>query len=1031
MIPLETIAEGVASAKLYYIDLLNALLVELGKNCKGDVCKLQELQGLIRALNYDIKDEVNDDTTQALYVKLLNEIDGYSASYVIDPNVVYPYAPAGSVNVNWGNIVGIISNQTDLINYISSQIATTSPVKSVNGRTGIVTGLAEQASLQAEITRATNAEGTKANISGQVFTGAISAPNLSGTNTGDQTKTSLGLSNVDNTSDVNKPVSTSQQAALDLKATITSVTNETTARQAADSIEQTARIVGDNTLTTRVDTNSADILKSVEYGLVLTATAGQNFIQDARLVSMIPKGIFRGKFYTVGNASATPTDTPPLVAFDVTTGRITTDQNFYADETVWVLYSQLGNTAIVPGSVALQSDLANYTKNWQNLGSITGQPGFIINFNSVTKQIESSGSLFISFGPDYTAVTASNTAFDQSGAGTGFGGLNYLVFDKTTKTIKGLSNIKKSSYQTPNFIFLGSFWDDNVDTLSMPGSLLTINGKDKVKTWDKIASIIGETINYNINVNISTLNLEVTKTGNVLFLVIGASYFTIASGNTAYIKPSGQLTISGINYILFEKSTGQLLLVNYQSQVPYQNNNYVYVGSFLGVDINTLSILDCNFKINGAARPIPTPELPANLAYQSDVNDAKINAYKRTASTTSADVALSSVTAVGGDYTDQAFIWTSLFHKIPSDGFVKEITLRTKDDISALTAPQKVVQIFAVSIPTLGAAPYTVVSEVREFSVIAGTNIISITDLFIPKDAYLAIKSRTCLYPTLTGDKLYQVGATTTFNNLTLSFSFKLFGFTLSLLSTLELMYNKANKAITYEKLAGLKFSVLGDSISTFTGLDGVANPYYPTGDITTVDQVWWGKIIARTGMILNRCNAIGGTKIINKAANDISNRTGLLFSSGGTGTAPDVIFLFGGINDFINNGGTVLGSFADGDTDNTLSFYSAYRFTIKSLIATYPNARVFGLTPMKNFGWNNITNVPQINATGQKLTAFIDAIKECNSAYGIQTIDLYTNIQFTQNNYTQYLNDGLHPKLKGTSLMEAYIVNKLAEYYI
>ena len=38
-----------------------------------------------------------------------------------------------------------------------------------------------------------------------------------------QVKTNLGLNNVDNTSDLNKPVSTAQQAALDLKADITYV----------------------------------------------------------------------------------------------------------------------------------------------------------------------------------------------------------------------------------------------------------------------------------------------------------------------------------------------------------------------------------------------------------------------------------------------------------------------------------------------------------------------------------------------------------------------------------------------------------------------------------------------------------------------------------------------------------------------------------------------------------------------------------------------------------------------------------------
>jgi len=108
----------------------------------------------------------------------------------------------------------------------------------------------------------------KANLAGAVFTGAVSAPNLSNTNTGDETAATIkaklgaataaadgyltaadwssfngklsptgsgaaltgitaaqvGLGSVDNTSDAAKPVSTAQQAALDLKANLAGAT---------------------------------------------------------------------------------------------------------------------------------------------------------------------------------------------------------------------------------------------------------------------------------------------------------------------------------------------------------------------------------------------------------------------------------------------------------------------------------------------------------------------------------------------------------------------------------------------------------------------------------------------------------------------------------------------------------------------------------------------------------------------------------------------------------------------------------------
>jgi hypothetical protein len=118
--------------------------------------------------------------------------------------------------------------------------------------------------LKASITYVDSAiavlNGSKANLSGATFTGAISAPNLSGINTGDQdlsglatttaltsglaakeptiaagttaqywrgdkswqalNKTAVGLANVDNTAETAKPVSTAQQTALNLKANL-------------------------------------------------------------------------------------------------------------------------------------------------------------------------------------------------------------------------------------------------------------------------------------------------------------------------------------------------------------------------------------------------------------------------------------------------------------------------------------------------------------------------------------------------------------------------------------------------------------------------------------------------------------------------------------------------------------------------------------------------------------------------------------------------------------------------------------------
>lgn len=124
MIPFETISEVIGSAKVHYIYLLNNLLDKISLGCGPHDKRISELQcirGYIRALEYDIQADVNDDVTQEIYIKLLNIIDGESENYVIDPNVVLYSYPVGSVTVDWGNIGGNIYDQQDLIDLISTE----------------------------------------------------------------------------------------------------------------------------------------------------------------------------------------------------------------------------------------------------------------------------------------------------------------------------------------------------------------------------------------------------------------------------------------------------------------------------------------------------------------------------------------------------------------------------------------------------------------------------------------------------------------------------------------------------------------------------------------------------------------------------------------------------------------------------------------------------------------------------------------------------------------------------------------------
>lgn len=122
-------------------------------------------------------------------------------------------------------IVALIPDATsDLINDSGFITSAGAPVQSVNGNIGVVVldktsvGLGNVDNTSDTSKPVSTAQQTalnlKANLAGPTFTGTVSGI----------TKAMVGLSNVDNTSDASKPVSTAQQTALNLKANLASPT---------------------------------------------------------------------------------------------------------------------------------------------------------------------------------------------------------------------------------------------------------------------------------------------------------------------------------------------------------------------------------------------------------------------------------------------------------------------------------------------------------------------------------------------------------------------------------------------------------------------------------------------------------------------------------------------------------------------------------------------------------------------------------------------------------------------------------------
>jgi len=118
-----------------------------------------------------------------------------------------------TTSTNWGSIGGSLANQTDLNNALNLKAPLASPTftGTVSGITKSMVGLGNvdnTSDVNKPISSATQtALDTKAPLASPTFTGTVSGI----------TKSMVGLGNVDNTTDLLKPISTATQTALNLK----------------------------------------------------------------------------------------------------------------------------------------------------------------------------------------------------------------------------------------------------------------------------------------------------------------------------------------------------------------------------------------------------------------------------------------------------------------------------------------------------------------------------------------------------------------------------------------------------------------------------------------------------------------------------------------------------------------------------------------------------------------------------------------------------------------------------------------------
>ncbi len=181
---------------------------------------------------------------------------------------------------------------------------------------------------------------------------------------------------------------------------------------------------------------------------------------------------------------------------------------------------------------------------------------------------------------------------------------------------------------------------------------------------------------------------------------------------------------------------------------------------------------------------------------------------------------------------------------------------------------------------------------------------------------------------------------------------------------------------------AGPKVAILGDSLSTYKGYSLWKNYYYEES-LMNLEDTWWGRYLNDIGGQLSAGETLGASSISWNGQNLASyyNENSYMASdyrigrlaAGGT---PDIIFFFGGTNDFYWR--PEVGSFIPENNGMVDTFGNAYNTALAKMRMNYPQAQIICITPFR------VREAPD-----PVLDQYCEMIHTAAAYYGAQVVDL------------------------------------------